>query len=80
MLHVKGIVHQAAQMNVVGFAQMLKQLQHSDLLALIGGIGDALGEEKKISHGDYAKLRLMKGEIALATGIGSRCQAAMILA
>ena len=28
----------------------------------------------------YARLRLMKGEIALATGIGSRCQAAMILA
>jgi len=59
---------------------MLKQLQHSYFLALVGGIGNALGEKKKVGHGAYARLRLMKGEIVLATGIGRRCQAAMILA
>ena len=75
-----GIVHQAAQMNVVGFAQMTKQLEHSDLLAFVGRIGDALGEEEKIGHGAYARLRLMKGEIALATGTGKRCHAAISLA
>ena len=80
VLYVMGIVHQTTQMDLMGFAQMPEQLEYPDLLALVGRIGDALGEEKKIGHGAYARLRLMKGEIVLATGIGRRCQAAIILA
>jgi hypothetical protein len=48
MLPVVRIVHQAAQMDVMGFGQMLQYLEMADFLALVGRIGDALGEQEKI--------------------------------
>ena len=80
MLQIERIVHQASQMDVMALAQMPQNLQRTDLLALYRGIGNALGQEKKIRHRPYARSRLMKGEIVLATATGSFRQAAITLA
>ena len=48
MRQVCRVIDQAAQMDPMRLRQILQDLEVADLLTLVGRIGDALGEKKKI--------------------------------
>ena len=81
MLPVGRVVDEAAKMHAVGLREMAEHVPGANLVALVGRIRHAMRQEQQVAHCPALRLqpspRTIGGPSRLATGSGSRFQAAM---
>ena len=77
MLAVRRIVDEAAEMDAMRARQIAENVPGTDLVALVGRIGDAVRQEQQIAHRAQPSPRTIGGPSRLATASGRRFHAAM---
>ncbi len=77
MLAIGWIVDEAAEMDAMRARQVAEDVPGTDLVALVGRIGDAVRQEQQVAHHAQPSPRTIGGPSRLATASGSRFQAAM---
>ena len=74
---VVGVIGQATKMHAPGFREVLDQVPGADTLTLVRRIRKTMGQEQHSTLVAHPNPRTINGPIRLASGIGSRFQAAM---
>ena len=77
MLAVRRIVDEAAEMDPMRARQIAEDVPGTDLVALVGRIGDAVRQEQQVAHRAQPSPRTIGGPSSWPPASGSRFQAAM---
>ena len=77
MLAVHRIVDETAEMYAMRARQVTEDVPRTDLVALVGRIGNAVRQEQQFAHGVQPSPRTIGGPSRFATASGRRFQAAM---
>ena len=77
MLLIVGVVHKSTQEHPVPLRKVLEQVVRTHLVALVGGVRQAVHQVKQVGQGSQPRLRTMYGPSQLASPIGMRRQVAI---